>query len=157
MFKINNRKFNNSGKWCAVSSKLTMKILVWRHSGMRIFRGTTEIYCWLRTVEQIWTLTYFSAILHFIWKPMIWFAIANQVTGFYIKCNIGLKWLRSFRYFWLWTSIFFLICIVGNWNDQISMELVIITRFINIKYLTLSWRKPLSYRNHMITAPSWKA
>ena len=37
-------------------------------------------------------LTQFSLVLHSIQKPVI--RNANQVTGFYMKCNTGLKWVN---------------------------------------------------------------
>ena len=36
-------------------------------------------------------LTSFSPVLYSLQKPVIWFYDANQMTGFYVKCNIDLK------------------------------------------------------------------
>ena len=47
-------------------------------------------------------LTHFSPVLRFIYKPVVlqretndWSCKAKQMTGFYIKCNPGLKWLNN--------------------------------------------------------------
>ena len=47
MFKLNN---TNSGKRCELCLKLTIKTLLRRHSGMRIFRGTTKFWFWNSTI-----------------------------------------------------------------------------------------------------------
>ena len=36
-------------------------------------------------------LTHFSPVLHFIQKPVTSFVEQKQITGFYMKCNTGLK------------------------------------------------------------------
>ena len=45
------------------------------------------------TLVMDWT--YFSQVLHFIWKTNRVFSRAKQVTGFYIECESGLKCVKS--------------------------------------------------------------
>ena len=40
-------------------------------------------------IKNILFVTYFSPVLHFIRK------LAKQVTGFYVKCNTALKWIKQ--------------------------------------------------------------
>ena len=45
-------------------------------------------------------LNYYNPVLYFTWKSAISFAVQLQMTGFYMNCSTGLKWVKLTYFNW---------------------------------------------------------
>ena len=79
-------------------SHFSINVSVWRYRPLNWKTSDIISSLWICNIaNKTKTWTYFSPVLFFIFKPVLSFPVQIQMTGFYTKFNIGLKWVNLFE------------------------------------------------------------
>ena len=103
----------------------------------------SDLLVWVVTlgsfILRVFSLTHFSQVLFHI-KTSHLFCSAKQMTGFYMKHNTGLKWVKN-----SWTlSMNSKLFRGNNFFVSLKLSLLILTCFIS--YILLPYFMPIMYK-----------